>query len=39
MPDPPKKRADAQRNTEALLHAAMTVFARDGVDAGVRQIA
>jgi AcrR family transcriptional regulator len=39
MPDLPKKRADAQRNTEALLHAAMTVFARDGVDAGVRQIA
>jgi AcrR family transcriptional regulator len=39
MPEPPKKRADAQRNTEALLHAAMTVFARDGVDAGVRQIA
>lgn len=39
MPDLPKKRADAQRNTEALLHAAMTVFARAGVDAGVRQIA
>jgi AcrR family transcriptional regulator len=39
MPDLPKKRADAQRTTEALLHAAMTVFARDGVDAGVRQIA
>src|SRR6202142_4225197 len=39
MPDLPKKRADAQRNIEALLHAAMTVFARDGVDAGVRQIA
>ncbi len=39
MSDPPKKRADAQRNIEALLHAAMTVFARDGVDAGVRQIA
>ena len=39
MPDPPKKRADAQRNIEALLHAAMTVFARDGVDAGARQIA
>jgi AcrR family transcriptional regulator len=39
MPEPPKKRADAQRNTEALLHAAMTVFARDGVDAAVRQIA
>jgi AcrR family transcriptional regulator len=39
MPEPPKKRADAQRNTEALLRAAMTVFARDGVDAGVRQIA
>jgi AcrR family transcriptional regulator len=39
MPERPKKRADAQRNTEAILHAAMTVFARDGVDAGVRQIA
>jgi AcrR family transcriptional regulator len=39
MPDPPKKRADAQRNIEALLRAAMTVFARDGVDAGVRQVA
>src|SRR5579875_1246596 len=39
MADLPKKRADAQRNTEALLHAAMTVFAREGVDAGVRQIA
>jgi AcrR family transcriptional regulator len=39
MPDLPKKRADAQRNTEALLQAAITVFARDGVDAGVRQIA
>ena len=38
MPEPSKKRADAQRNTEAL-HAAMTVFARDGVDAAVRQIA
>ncbi|MGA2928551.1 MAG: TetR/AcrR family transcriptional regulator [Solirubrobacteraceae bacterium] len=39
MPAPPNKRADALRNTEALLQAAMTVFARDGVDAGVRQIA
>ena len=39
MSEHPKKRADAQRNTDALLRAAMTVFARDGVDAGVRQIA
>ena len=39
MSEPPKKRADARRNTDALLQAATTVFARDGVDAGVRQVA
>jgi AcrR family transcriptional regulator len=32
-------RADAQRNMEALLKAAMAVFAASGVDAPVRQIA
>src|SRR5262252_1341967 len=32
-------RADAQRNIETLLHAAMTVFANSGVDAPVREIA
>ncbi len=32
-------RADAQRNTDALLEAAMAVFATSGVDAPVRQIA
>jgi AcrR family transcriptional regulator len=32
-------RADAQRNTDALLKAAMTVFATSGVDAPVREIA
>jgi AcrR family transcriptional regulator len=32
-------RADAQRNMEALLEAAMAVFATSGVDAPVRQIA
>jgi AcrR family transcriptional regulator len=32
-------RADAQRNTDALLKAAMAVFATSGVDAPVRQIA
>ena len=32
-------RADAQRNMDALLEAAMTVFATSGVDAPVRQIA
>jgi AcrR family transcriptional regulator len=32
-------RADAQRNLDALLEAAMTVFATSGVDAPVRQIA
>jgi AcrR family transcriptional regulator len=32
-------RADAQRNTDALLEAAMSVFATSGVDARVREIA
>ena len=32
-------RADAQRNTDALLEAALTVFATSGVDAPVREIA
>jgi AcrR family transcriptional regulator len=32
-------RADAQRNTDALLEAALAVFATSGVDAPVRQIA
>ena len=32
-------RADAQRNLDALLEAAMAVFAASGVDAPVRQIA
>ncbi len=32
-------RADAQRNTDALLQAAMAVFATSGVDAPVREIA
>jgi AcrR family transcriptional regulator len=32
-------RADAQRNIDALLQAAMTVFATSGVDAPVREIA
>ncbi len=32
-------RADAQRNTDALLQAAMAVFASSGVDAPVREIA
>ena len=32
-------RADAQRNTDALLKAAMAVFATSGVDAPVREIA
>jgi AcrR family transcriptional regulator len=33
------RRADARRNLDALLQAAMTVFAAAGVDAPVRQIA
>ncbi len=32
-------RADAKRNTDALLEAALTVFAASGVDAPVREIA
>jgi AcrR family transcriptional regulator len=32
-------RADAQRNIDTLLRSAMTVFARSGVDAPVREIA
>jgi len=35
----PSKRADAQRNMEALLKAALAVFAKAGVDAPVRDIA
>ena len=35
----PAKRADAKRNVEALLKAAMAVFAKSGVDAPVRDIA
>lgn len=35
----PAKRADAQRNLEALLKAALGVFAKSGVDAPVRDIA
>ena len=35
----PAKRADAQRNTDALLKAALAVFAKSGVDAPVRDIA
>ena len=33
------KRADAQRNTEAVLEAAKAVFAESGVDAPMREIA
>jgi AcrR family transcriptional regulator len=33
------RRADAQRNMETLLKAALTVFAKSGVDAPVRDIA
>src|ERR1700735_5393879 len=33
------ERADAQRNTDALLKAALAVFATSGVDAPVREIA
>lgn len=35
----PSRRADAQRNMETLLKAALAVFARSGVDAPVRDIA
>ncbi|MDQ0394888.1 TetR/AcrR family transcriptional regulator [Labrys monachus] len=36
---PRRVRADAQRNTDALLEAALAVFAVSGVDAPVREIA
>jgi AcrR family transcriptional regulator len=36
---PKTKRADAQRNLQSLLQAAMDVFAESGVDAPVREIA
>ena len=35
----PAKRADALRNTDALLKASLAVFAKSGVDAPVRDIA
>jgi AcrR family transcriptional regulator len=38
-PAPPRKRADARRNEEALLAAAADVFVTAGVDAPVRDIA
>jgi AcrR family transcriptional regulator len=38
-PNPRPVRADVQRNLDALLRAAMTVFAASGVDAPVREIA
>ncbi|WP_046212427.1 TetR/AcrR family transcriptional regulator [Paenibacillus wulumuqiensis] len=38
-PQPRRVRADAQRNIDSLLQAAMTVFANSGVDAPVREIA
>jgi AcrR family transcriptional regulator len=38
-PDSRPLRADAQRNTDALLEAALAVFATSGVDAPVREIA
>jgi AcrR family transcriptional regulator len=38
-PAPRRVRADAQRNMDALLEAAMAVFATSGVEAPVRQIA
>ncbi len=38
-PKPRPVRADAQRNTNALLEAALAVFATSGVDAPVREIA
>jgi AcrR family transcriptional regulator len=36
---PPRRRADAVRNAEAVLEAAKAVFAESGVDAPVRDIA
>ena len=38
-PPPRPLRVDAHRNSDALLEAALTVFARSGVDAPVREIA
>lgn len=35
----PSRRADAQRNMDALLKAALAVFAKSGVDAPVRDVA
>ncbi|NMO92132.1 helix-turn-helix transcriptional regulator [Actinomycetospora sp. TBRC 11914] len=37
--DPPRRRADARRNAEALLDAAAAAFVAAGVDAPVRDIA
>ncbi len=37
--EPRRVRADARRNTDALLEAALAVFAASGVDAPVREIA
>lgn len=39
MEPAPRRRADAQRNMDALLEAAKAIFATDGVDAPVRTIA
>lgn len=39
VPKPRRLRADAQRNEDALLAAAIAVFATSGVDAPVREIA
>ncbi|PCN46944.1 TetR family transcriptional regulator [Curtobacterium sp. 'Ferrero'] len=36
---PRRRRADAEQNTDAILTAARTVFARSGVDAPVREVA
>ena len=38
-PTPPRKRADAQRNRQRVLDVAAHVFARDGADASMNQIA
>jgi AcrR family transcriptional regulator len=38
-PVPRRRRADAQRNLDALLQAAVSVFATSGVDAPAKQIA
>jgi hypothetical protein len=39
QPVAPRRRADAQRNNDALLDAAAAVFAQSGVEAPVRDIA